>query len=319
MQRYSKEYENVKYFNVLEREKAKSPKKNALHQAIRIASGDIILLTDADCIPTSNWVNSHVAIYERKPDTEMVVGFSKIRVGDLRGLPMYNRFEYVDFLILMFAAQGAIQSGNPFSCSGQNLSYKRGSFYDVGGFNYIDHLISGDDVLLMQKFVRYKKEIRFAAFSNAFTETMPITSWKALLNQRSRWASNLKIMYKLNTKFFLYLTSCFLFMGLFPILPLLVLLISLLSPSFYAEQAHIFLSILFAFAILIFLRWIFDVRFINYALENWGLSDKLKYINRKNRQQTYISEWLFISPFYIILVTFMGLFSMFIWKNRKEI
>ncbi len=36
-------------------------------------------------------------------------------------------------------------------CNGANLAYERKVFYEVNGFTGIDHIASGDDMLLMQK------------------------------------------------------------------------------------------------------------------------------------------------------------------------
>ena len=300
---YSTDYPFIKYFNVLSREYVKSPKKNALRQAISMTKGDVILLTDADCIPTSNWVSSHISMYDKYPETEMVVGFSKTKLNNIKKAKLCQQFEHLDFLILMFAAQGAIQSGHPFSCSGQNLSYKKDSYYDVNGFEGLEDYISGDDVLLMQKFINKKKEIRFAAFANSYTETIPINSWSELLNQRSRWASNFKFMYKMNFKFFVYLFSSFICLGIMP----------------------------FFSTILLLLRIFFDDIFIKNALINWELDNLFS----KNRPASYsiigynarkwliylreslFLRWYLINPIYILTVTCLGIFSIFRWKDRR--
>ena len=36
-------------------------------------------------------------------------------------------------------------------CNGANLAYERKAFFEVNGFTGIDHIASGDDMLLMQK------------------------------------------------------------------------------------------------------------------------------------------------------------------------
>ncbi|MCB0833849.1 MAG: glycosyltransferase, partial [Bacteroidetes bacterium] len=38
-----------------------APKKNALNEAIKVAGGEILLFTDADCRPPSTWISSMVA------------------------------------------------------------------------------------------------------------------------------------------------------------------------------------------------------------------------------------------------------------------
>ena len=293
LKEYCDKHSFIKSFTVINRDLVKSPKKNAVKQAINIALGEIILLTDADCLPTKNWIKSHISMYDKYPETDMVVGFTKtdtsndgLRINNdhIKPLPLKlsllkYKFEHIDFLILMFAAQGAIQAGHPFSCSGQNLSYKKESFLSVQGFDNIDKFISGDDLLLMQKFVKNKKTIKFASYAEAYTVTLPVNSWRELINQRARWASNLKVMPKMNTNFFIYLLSCFICIGLLPF-----------------------------FAIYIYIIKIFiDDLYLRHALNDWGL--KYKFID--------IFWWYIISPFYILLVTLLGIFSVFKWKDRR--
>ncbi|MCL2064112.1 MAG: glycosyltransferase [Candidatus Cloacimonetes bacterium] len=302
LEQYCQKHDFIKSFIVKNRENVRSPKKNALKQAIELSKGDIILLTDADCEPSRNWIKSHVMMYERYPETEMVVGFAKTKIiydDQSPHIPLRIRkqktvslFEHIDFLILMYAAQGAIQAGHPFSCSGQNLSYKRSSFYAVDGFDKIDQYVSGDDLLLMQKFVKNGKIIKFAAFRDAFTETNPIVSWKALINQRARWASNLKAMYNMNIKFFIYLLSCFFCMGLMPF----------------------FVFFLYLFKVFM------DTRFINY-IEKTTYHTQPPHANEDNcplpLSISVLAFWYIICPFYILTVSVLGIFSFFKWKDRR--
>lgn len=319
LQKYTEKFPFIRYFNVVNRENVISPKKNALSQAIYMAKGEVLLLTDADCTATKNWISSHISIYEKYPDTEMIAGFSKTRISgaehhllnnqelstsdlikinnkNFRSLPLYRKFEHFDFLVLMFAAQGALQSGLAFSCSGQNLSYKKKSFYDVDGFSSIKHYISGDDLHLMQKFASYNKKIRFVSDTDSFTVTEPISGWKALLNQRSRWASNMKMMYLTNKKFFLYLISSFVCIGLLP----------------------------FNNIILYIIKCFFDYRFINHTLALKGLSGVFENNDSAYKSRNYFFTinktslmWFLISPIYILTVTVLGIFSLFKWKDRR--
>ncbi len=68
-------------------------------------------------------------------------------------------------------------------------------FLDLGGFDGIDHVTSGDDELLMQKIAygsgpdaeRYA--VRFCADHAALVLTDPVATPRAWLHQRRRWAS----------------------------------------------------------------------------------------------------------------------------------
>ena len=288
LKEYSNKYNFIKYINITNRDYVISPKKNALSHAIEMADGEILLLTDADCVPSKDWISSHVSIYNKHPETDMIVGFAKI--AQAQCLKLSQVFEYIDFLILMFAAQGAIQAGHPYSCSGQNLSYKKSCFQGINGFEDIDHFISGDDLMLMQKFVKYGKIIRFAAFSDAYTETKPAKNWKAFINQRARWASNLKAMLKMNFSFFFYLFTCFLCIGIMPLL-----------------------------IIPYIIKCFFDISFINHSLKIWDIEyvKKMRSNSFLGLNLNYIIIWFLISPFYVLVVTVRGIFSLFKWKDRR--
>ena len=290
LQEYSITYKNIKYFNVLNRELAKSPKKNAITQAIAQASNEIILLTDADCIVKPNWIRSHLAMYSIDSSTEMVVGFSQTHLVPNINNKLVQLFEHIDFKVLMLTAQGAIQAGIPFSCSGQNISYKKQSFDSVAGFSELDSYLSGDDILLMQKFHRAGKRIRFAAFACEFVETLPICNWFYLFNQRSRWASNLKVMFRMNKRFFLFLVASFL---LFVVLPLI--------------NVYIYIFKLIA-----------DILFIHNGL-NYSLGKNENNNNSGEKKYVFLSYllWYIITPLYMIIVFILGMFSIYRWGGRK--
>jgi len=208
VQSFMSKWDNIKLVSVKGREEAASPKKNALAQAIKSSTNEIILLTDADCITGKYWIQSMVASYEE--DTSMLVGFSYTRIIDWEKASLVKKYEHMDFIFMFLAAAGAIVSQKYFSCSGQNLSYTRKAFEQVGGFEQISHLISGDDVNLMQLMRKAGLKIKFAFNNHSFVQTKPVESWLQLLNQRTRWASNFKWQYNLNPEFFFYLTIVFL-------------------------------------------------------------------------------------------------------------
>ena len=75
-------------------------------------------------------------------------------------------------------------------CNGANLAYPKNIFQEVGGFSGIDHIASGDDMLLMQKIAgRYPEKIFYLKHEGAMVSTTTETDWAAFLNQRVRWSS----------------------------------------------------------------------------------------------------------------------------------
>ncbi|MEA1972418.1 MAG: glycosyltransferase [Candidatus Cloacimonadota bacterium] len=282
---FSSRFENITVFDVKNREGANSPKKNALEQAIALSKNDILLLTDADCIVTTNWVKSMVSNFV--DDVQMVAGFSRTMIKDWDKAELYKKFEFFDIIAIFSAAAGAIISGKYFSCSGQNIGYRKTAFQKVGGFKKISHMLSGDDVNLMQLFRKAKFRINFSFNPQSFVYTKPVLSWQQLINQRARWASNLKFQIELNPEFFIYLVS----------LPLL-----LISSYF-----------------LVFTN--FKIGFLLLAAKGIGdyvyISKSFEIFNVEKERQSFFIYWLAIQPLYIFVVSIFGQLSLFNWHGRK--
>lgn len=121
------------------------PKKNALDAGIRAGAGEIILTTDADCIPSTEWIASTVRAFD--PEVGMVAGYAPL----LPGKGLLSRLLALQSLVVSTLAAGSMGLGFPLTCSGRNLAYRRTAFQDTGGFGPIGHIRGGDDVLLMRR------------------------------------------------------------------------------------------------------------------------------------------------------------------------
>ncbi len=282
IQRFSEKWENVKLISIQNREKVNSAKKNALTQAIAASEGEIILTTDADCVMSQYWIESMVAYFA---ENDLVAGFSRTKINSWKKESLLAKFEHFDFLAMFAAAAGAISDGKAFSCSGQNLAYKKSAFEDVEGFSKIAHLVSGDDVNLMQMMRKKKKKIGFNFSSHNFVFTTKIQSWQELINQRSRWASNMKWQLTYNPEFFLYLSSVF---------------IVTISPFFL-----VFVKVEFALLILL-LRIFCEYKFLESAYQIF---------HEEKKRLAFYPIWLIIQPFYIFIISFFGMMNIFHWKK----
>ena len=70
------------------------------------------------------------------------------------------------------------------------MAYTKRVFEKVNGFEGIDGIASGDDMLLMHKIQRvYPDKVGFIKSTNVIVETQPVNSFKEFINQRIRWAS----------------------------------------------------------------------------------------------------------------------------------
>lgn len=160
-------------------------KKRAIEKGIALASGILIVTTDADCIAAPNWLRSVVHFYETRHYKFIAapVNFHKER-------NTFERAQSLDFLGLMLITGAGIQKGFMHMCNGANLAYERDVFYAVGGFEGIDQLASGDDMLLMQKVaLQFPGSLGFLKSRSATVLTTAKPTVKSFIYQRIRWAS----------------------------------------------------------------------------------------------------------------------------------
>ena len=88
------------------------------------------------------------------------------------------------------ATIGGFGIGVPILCNGANLGYKKETFLKLNGFDGNDHIASGDDLFLFEKFIaENKKNVKYLKSKAAIVTTFPVKSWRDLLNQRTRWAA----------------------------------------------------------------------------------------------------------------------------------
>ncbi len=60
----------------------------------------------------------------------------------------------MDFMVLQGITGASVYKKIHSMCNGANLAYERKLFYEVDGFTGIDHIASGDDMLLMHKIAK---------------------------------------------------------------------------------------------------------------------------------------------------------------------
>ena len=144
LQDIKKEYPHLNILNLEQESRNMKGKKFPLSMGIKQARHEYLLLTDADCLPTSNaWLLKMVQpFYEGK---EIVIGYSpylKVKSG-LNKTIRYETF-YAAFQFLSFAIAKV-----PYMGVGRNLAYKKSLFNANKGFSRHYHLLSGDDDLFI--------------------------------------------------------------------------------------------------------------------------------------------------------------------------
>jgi cellulose synthase/poly-beta-1,6-N-acetylglucosamine synthase-like glycosyltransferase len=175
-----------------------SYKKKAIETAIAAATGELIVTTDADCLPSQNWLKTIAAFKEEKGSV-----FIAAPVVITPALPPYpsplrgegsnsllSIFQQLDFMVLQGVTGAAVHKKQLSMCNGANLAYEKKVFNEVNGFTGIDNIASGDDMLLMHKIAsQYPDKVHYLGSKEAIVSTQPMKTWKAFFNQRIRWAS----------------------------------------------------------------------------------------------------------------------------------
>lgn len=155
-------------------------KTNALANAIEIAQGEIILTTDADCIVSPNWVRTHASYYNDN------VGF----VGGFTTQQDQNPFagmQAIDFVYLLTVAAGSINLGKPLSCIGNNMSYRKSVYNEVGGYEGLPFSVTEDFRLLMAVHDLKKYKIIYPLDVGALVTSKACPDWTTLYWQKKRW------------------------------------------------------------------------------------------------------------------------------------
>ena len=179
-----KQFNDVKLVS-LQQDVINSYKKKAIEKGIAVATGELIVATDADCMPPEEWLEMIVAFREKKQAV-----FIAAPVVIHCNSSIVQLFQAMDFMVLQGITGAAVYKNNLSMCNGANLAYERRAFHEVNGFAAIDHIASGDDMLLMHKIGRqYPDKVHYLKSKHAIVSTQPVKTWKEFFNQRIRWAS----------------------------------------------------------------------------------------------------------------------------------
>ncbi len=210
LQELKKTFKSLNVVELTHEAKLISGKKYPLSIGIREAKHEVLLLTDADCVPASeHWIQKMQDAYSE--NTEIVLGYGAYHktTGVLNKLIRFETF-HTALQYLSYAL-----AGSPYMGVGRNLSYKKNIFLRNKGFSSINHIPSGDDDLFINK-VATKNNTAVVIDPEAVTRSIPKTTWKGWLKQKSRHYTTAKY-YKPKHKFLLgfYFVTQFIFYPLF--------------------------------------------------------------------------------------------------------
>ncbi len=160
-------------------------KKAAIAAGIQRGSAQLIMTTDADSVVPETWLSIFAKFYQSHQFH--CIGAP---VNFYQEQNLMERFQSLDYQGMMLITGAGIQRQWMRMANGANLAYSREAYQKVNGFAGIDHLASGDDMLLMQKMAKaYPQGIGFIKNKAATVHTLAQPSWQHFIRQRLRWAS----------------------------------------------------------------------------------------------------------------------------------
>ena len=222
-------------------------KARAIANGIEYSKGDIILTTDADCMVSPTWAKTLASYY--REDVAVVCGYTNQKWKNL-----FEGIQDMDFIYLLTVAAGTINWRHPMSAMGNNMSYKKSAYYEIGGYGNIPFSVTEDFKILMAIKNLKKYKIIYPLDKASLVTSKPCKDIKTLYRQKKRWAvgglgSNLDGFFTISTAF---LTTLF----------------TLLVPFFYSVDALYLISFK-VFTDLFMLKNVYDELGIKFSLKNF--------------------------------------------------
>ncbi len=160
-------------------------KKAAIAKGIAASVGELIMVTDADCVVGKKWVSTIAHYYQEK---ESVFIASPVQFHNPK--TFLDLFQSLDFISLQGITAAGVHADMLNMCNGANLAYTKSAFESVGAFDGIDTIATGDDMLLMEKMsAAFPGKVHYCLSEDAIVETAPAKGLREFIHQRIRWAS----------------------------------------------------------------------------------------------------------------------------------
>jgi biofilm PGA synthesis N-glycosyltransferase PgaC len=266
LEKLSGKYSHLKVVTLMEYDRYPKGKKYALTLGIKASKNEVLLLTDADCAPSSrNWLKHMQSKFS--PGKEIVLGYSPYqKTNNL--LNLFIRYEtfYTGLQYLSFAL-----AGKPYMGVGRNLAYKRELFFHYKGFASHSHIMSGDDDLFVNE-TATGTNTEIMIEPDSFMISEPKSTYSSWFRQKSRHMSTGKY-YKAKHQLFLggltashllfYLSLIpFFFVGIWWVVPVSIYAVRLIVQMVIVGKSLYMLRD----PNLVWLVPIFDILFIFYYL-----------------------------------------------------
>jgi glycosyltransferase involved in cell wall biosynthesis len=280
LESFQTKYSHIKTVKITHELPTLIGKKNALTAAIQLAQYDILAFTDADCLPSSNWlkeINQHFT-----DEIDFIAGYSPLLIKP-KGLCFLKNLERASIFAL---TAGSFGWNWKITCTARNLAYRKKIFQNVNGFAGIGHLKSGDDDLMLQKLAPVCRKVNFMFSQDSFVPSVDNKNAAEQIHLETRRASKWKYY------------------------PVVIQIITLLTFSYYLLLGKITIQSIFQ------KKWkmLIPVHGVKIVSEFFLLSVFLAKIKQKKWLVAFpLAELIYIP--YFIFFAIKGTCGNYKWKN----
>ncbi len=161
-------------------------KKAAITQGVAEASGEWMVLTDADarCGPMRV---AHIVHKVQEADVDMLI----LPVETVAESGFIQRLQADEQTALLGVAAGTALGGKPVLVNGANMAFSKATFMAVGGYEG-DHWASGDDIFLLRRMLIAHRNVGYLLNPEVLVTVHAEGSFGAFWRQRLRWAGKMR-------------------------------------------------------------------------------------------------------------------------------
>ena len=181
LEEFAKENSAVSVLSTADEPHSFPGKQRPLELGIRCAKGEILMVTDADCLVNPGWVKEHVSAYDG--DTGIVGGLTVIETGSGN---LFSRLMNCDQVSKLAVAMGCTGLGFPLTIMGNNMSFKRAAYDACGGYESIGTSIVEDVDLLYAVVRNTPYRAGWTRGKKSLVVSLPLKNFKSFIAQRRR-------------------------------------------------------------------------------------------------------------------------------------
>jgi len=163
-----------------------SGKANAIAQGMENCSGELILVTDGDCRVPTSWAREHAAYCQQ--NVGLVGGFTLLDEKN-DGASLFGKIQSLDWAYLLSVGTGFMGFGIPLSVLGNNFSFRREAYEEVGGYRNMGFTIIEDFALMKTLVKKTSWKVLYPIDSKMLVYSHPMSNVSKFYSQRKRWSA----------------------------------------------------------------------------------------------------------------------------------